>query len=95
MFHKWVQLIAQIWDNLPPKNILVCPRCGKPSIDYQYVGDKDSSIGHIVIWCKSCLHEIHMSRVGIPNNANVISYKEDPKVVAERIPKFTQINPAD
>ncbi|MHB9095747.1 MAG: hypothetical protein ACYC21_13860 [Eubacteriales bacterium] len=83
----WLKVAAAIADNLPTVPSLECPRCGVPEIDFQYVGDKTTNIGFLCIWCASCLHGIHISRVKIPPQANFLP-KDSIEEVKKRIPNF-------
>lgn len=95
MFNEWLNLVKEIVDKLPNTDNLTCPKCSESGVDFQYVGDKTTRVGYLDIWCKSCLHGIHISRTKIPANANMISFDEPAKVVSNRIPNFVQITPLD
>jgi hypothetical protein len=90
-FKRWLDLG---W-NLSNNRDLQCPSCGKHTIDYQYVGDPETRIGYLDIWCTSCLHGIHVSRVKVPGETPMLSFKTDPSTIAARIPKFTWVVPED
>ena len=91
MFNEWLNIVKE----LPNTEKLICPKCGENRIDFQYVGDKVTRIGYIDIWCKSCLHGIHISRTKIPIDATMISFEEPKEIVIERIPQFIQVTPLD
>jgi len=84
----WLKLAGTIADTLPTVPSLECPKCGLPKIDFQYVGDKITRIGFLCIWCPSCLHGIHISRIRIPQQAELISL-DSREEIKKRIPNFT------
>ena len=46
-----------------------CPHCGGNSIGYSYtIFDIKHNMGCCDIWCNSCLHGYHVSRMEIPDN---------------------------
>jgi hypothetical protein len=90
MSNAWLELVKQISDEKhESKNSLICPKCGNSSMDYQYVGDTTTRIGYLVIWCKACLHGIHMSRTKAPVNASILPFNTSKEMLAKRIPNFT------
>lgn len=93
MFNEWLKLVKVIGDKSPNADNLICPKCGSNQIDFQYVGDMSKRIGYLDIWCKSCLHGIHISRTKVPANTPIISFNEPIEVVSSRIPNFVQITP--
>ncbi|WPC42726.1 hypothetical protein [Clostridium sp. JS66] len=95
MFNEWLKLVKAIADKSPNTDNLTCPKCGDRGIDFQYVGDETTRVGYLDIWCKSCLHGIHISRTKVPASANLISFDEPAEVVSSRIPNFIQITPID
>ena len=86
-FLKWMELGYDLKEDLP------CPLCGKQTIDFQYVGDPSSRIGYLDIWCKSCLHGIHVSRVLIPEGVSMMALGVDDDKIDSRIPIYTQVLP--
>lgn len=84
---SWLKLAGTIADNLPSIPSLKCPNCGLPSVDYQYVGDDTTKRGFLCIWCTSCLHGKHISRVRIPLQANFISIDAHEEI-KKRIPNI-------
>lgn len=90
MHKKWLEMGAEIVDSIKANRALklCCPYCREMKIDYQFVGDAVLRVGYLCIWCMQCKRGIHLSRVTIPENANLISYDESIDVISKRIPNF-------
>jgi len=88
-FSAWLKLSADISGNAKQKPILQCPECRKETIDFQYVGDKETRIGYLDIWCNSCMNGIHISRVRVPVLADLIGFKD--AELKRRVPDFKQV----
>lgn len=85
---NWMNIVPQIINNLNHTNDIICPNCGKEKIDYMYVGDKNTRIGYLEIWCGNCLKGIHISRVIAPPNAKFLSLEDD---IGNTIPDYEKI----
>jgi predicted RNA-binding Zn-ribbon protein involved in translation (DUF1610 family) len=70
----------------------LCPKCGKNSIKFQFVGDKSTRFGNLYLWCDSCKHGIHVSSVKLPKNVDVIPYGLPDSEFKMRIPEYKLIN---
>lgn len=88
-FSSWLKLSADISSNIQKKEVNKCPICQSETVDFQYVGDTDTRIGFLDIWCTSCMNGIHISRVKAPESANILTFNDE-KVKA-RIPDFNQV----
>ena len=95
MFIQWLQLGKKIVERLPRRAAMRCPECRNESVDYQYVGDPIDRIGYLDMWCTSCQKGVHISRVEIPENADLISFNASKEQITQRIPSFTQVLPED
>lgn len=84
-FNDWLKIIG---DFKKDKADAVCPNCGKSSIDFQFVGDERTHIGHLYIWCNTCAHGIHISRVKIPEGVNILPYDLPTIDLKKRIPNY-------
>lgn len=76
MFRDWFNLLKKLQDTHYSTENYICPECGERSIDYTYVGDPDTHIGYLPIWCNKCNKGIIMSRVKIPDQAKMITNDE-------------------
>jgi len=88
-FSAWLKLSADISGHAQSNSLFPCPECQKETIDFQYVGDFETRIGYLDIWCNSCTNGIHISRARAPEYADLITF-EDEKV-KRRIPAFKQV----
>ncbi len=77
MYNKWVRLVIDIDE----KNELICPECRVNNVEYQYVGDKESRVGYLVIWCNACNNGIRISRVKAPIGENMLSFTDDVSIL--------------
>lgn len=68
MNKSWQKVILQILNNPQQVNKIKCPNCSKCGIDYIYVGEKESRIGYLQVWCNECLKGSYVSRVKAPEN---------------------------
>ncbi len=94
MFKNWLDLIGVIQDSKGDTELAKCPSCDcVGSIDFQYVGSKETRIGYIDVWCTSCDHGIHMSRVKVPDGFEMLPFGCDDATLAARIPNFTRVEP--
>jgi len=50
----------------------ICPHCGHVGLQCQFVGNNETRLGHVFIWCSNCLHGIHVSRTQIPSGVTVL-----------------------
>ena len=77
MNQKWEKTLCLIIDDAKQINKLNCPNCGKQELDYLYIGEEDSRISHLQVWCTECKKGAYVSRVQAPPESKFISYDED------------------
>ena len=92
MFKSWLYLIGEIEDNNYSAENVLCPKCKKKQIDYMYVGDSNTNIGYLSIWCNSCNKGVNMSRVMIPKGAKRLEFG-NMEGIKNNIPRFEQVYP--
>lgn len=85
MKRDWIKIIPQITNNMSSMNPIKCPNCGKHGIDYIYIGDEETRVGFLQVWCSICLKGIHISRAVAPVNAKFVPFDTDLK---DLIPKY-------
>lgn len=54
-----------------------CPVCNSIGLSYQYFGFTDSEFGWKLIWCRSCMNGIRISRTRVPAEAQPLIADED------------------
>jgi len=93
-FTKWLHLVVPIQDNRGQTQDIPCPSCGcMKCIDFQYVGNFEARIGYLDIWCNSCNHGVHMSRVKVPDGFEMLPFGTDDETISRRIPNFIRVEP--
>ncbi len=85
MKREWTRIISQVTENFDNKNQIKCPICGECAMDYIYVGDGNTRIGFLQIWCNKCLKGIYVSRAVAPLDAKFVTFDTDLKGV---VPKY-------
>lgn len=93
MFDEWLNVFKQLHGALPNSVSVACPSCGKETAEWQYVGDLESRIGYLCIWCPECLEGIQLSRVKAPDSVELLSFDTPLDELEARIPNFKQIQP--
>lgn len=87
-YNTWLHLISDFTGTAVFKP---CPNCGEANIAFQFVGDEVSKAGHLYIWCSSCLHGIHVSRVKIPVGVPALPYDIPDEELRKVVPKYKLI----
>lgn len=94
MFKDWIQLLKKLIRDDYQTNNLICPECGEKSINYMYVGDNQTNVGYLPIWCENCNKGIRISRVIVPEGVKRIDIS-DMSIIGEKIPDYQEIYPND
>lgn len=77
MKEDWIKLIPQIVGDLDNIVQVKCPCCEKQGIEYVYIGDEETRVGYLQIWCSECLKGIYVSRVVAPDKARFVTFEDD------------------
>lgn len=88
MYQDWLKIIPNFNGS---KEELHCPNCNAITVSYQFVGDSKSMIGHLYLWCNSCFHGIHVSRVNIPNGVEILPFDVSEEILNKKVPKYKLI----
>lgn len=94
MFSDWLNLYKKVQAS-PVAQVLPCPECGNDTVEFQYVGDRTTRRGYLVLWCSHCHKGVHLSRVVIPEGAYIIDFDAPADVLAARIPDFEHVEPSE
>lgn len=90
-YDDWLKVAIEIAKSLPEANTIKCPSCHQKAIDYQYIGNLQTRMGYMLIWCNVCFEGINMSRVRAPESAPILDI--DSKLELDnRIPRFIKLN---
>ena len=93
LFNAWLKISMSMTDKLPNTSPMDSPGCGQNSVDMQYVGDAETRVGYLDVWCSSCLHGIHISTVKVPLSTNMLDFDTPNEQIARRVPNFKQETP--
>lgn len=93
LFSQWISIATQINHSLPNVPVLYCPNCHEQKVDFQFVGDLQTRIGYMAIWCPICLHGLYLSRVRIPDEIEANYFDISIEQISKRIPNFTHVEP--
>lgn len=88
MYQDWLKIIPKFNGS---QEALSCPNCKAIAISYQFVGDSESMIGHLYLWCNSCLNGIHVSRIKIPSGVEILPFDVSEETLIKKIPKYKLI----
>ncbi|MGG0824523.1 hypothetical protein ABE099_16805 [Paenibacillus turicensis] len=86
---KLSTIVQETVPNIPK---IICPGCSSPNISFEYIGDIEKRQGYFLLWCNEYLEGIHISRIRIPETANVTPFKGPDEQLAY-IPNFLNITP--
>ena len=89
MKSAWERTISEILKDFNIINQIKCPSCGKCGMDYIYIGDGDTRIGFLQVWCNKCLRGFYVSRAAAPPNAKFVTFETDLKDI---VPKIEFVN---
>lgn len=93
LFREWISITTIIYNTLPNVPVLTCPNCHELGVDFQFIGDLQTRIGFMVMWCPFCLHGIHLSRVCIPQKAQALDDDTSVEEISKSIPNFIPVKP--
>jgi hypothetical protein len=68
-----------------------CPRCNARRLDFQYVGDLESRLGYLDVWCCNCKRGTHISRVEVPEGVDMLPMGSSADVLRRRIPAYLPV----
>jgi hypothetical protein len=75
-YKKWLHIAGNIAGCPQGAKMAVCPHCATYHVGFQYFGDPDSRMGFLRVWCNNCLYGIVVSRVAIPPDAPMHSWRD-------------------
>ena len=90
-YDRWLAVYGDVYEALPGRAAVRCPRCGADALRLVFVGDEAERIGYAAFWCDNCRHGIHLSRVDVPEGAPMYAFR--PAGPPDAIPDYTIIVP--
>ena len=87
----WERTISELIKVFDNSNQTKCPRCENRGIDYIYIGDGDTRIGYLQVWCNKCLRGMYVSRAVAPPNAKFVTFETDLKGIVPKKIEFVNV----
>jgi hypothetical protein len=70
----WMDAFADITDNYASLSTIHCPNCGAETLRVRFIGARDVRAASGYLWCDTCLTGIVLSRMGVPDGADIIPF---------------------
>ncbi|WP_045748127.1 hypothetical protein [Actinoplanes rectilineatus] len=90
-WEAWFDAFTRIRDAWPDQIDVPCPDGDHGQLHITYTGDPVSRVGFATIWCDAGRNGIFLSRVGIPEGAEMLSFDATPEQRAAVIPDIDLI----
>lgn len=88
LFHRWLDVLESAKTGPGPFR---CPSCDHVAVWALFVGDHASRTGAALLWCESCVHGIDVSRLHIPETAELTPFSVEPSQWPRPVPDFQRI----
>ncbi|WP_156388143.1 hypothetical protein [Acidovorax sp. Leaf84] len=79
-------------DAISDRQRTVCPECGHVGLDFQFIGNQDTKMGHAFVWCTAHHHGIHVSRTRIPEGVLVLPLDVPSAELKKYVPEIELIS---
>jgi hypothetical protein len=83
---RWMQVVDRLIRQ-DASGAGACPNCGAHTVVWRFVAG-DDRLGWGAVWCETCGHGVHLSRVKFPEVVSVL-----PMHVHVQIPRFEVVTP--
>lgn len=93
VWEAWMDAFLRIHAAAPKPVSVDCPSCGRGNVHVTYTGDPSTRIGYAIAWCDACLKGIYLSRVEIPDGAEMFTFDTPEAEVDALVPNVTLIQP--
>ncbi|WP_157441710.1 hypothetical protein [Actinoplanes awajinensis] len=90
-WEAWFDAFTKIRDAWPEPIDVPCPDRDQGRLHITYTGSPETRIGFATIWCDAGRNGIFLSRVGIPEGAEMLSFDATPEERAAVIPDIRLI----
>jgi hypothetical protein len=92
-YDRWVSAYGDVYEALPGRPPISCPRCGVDALRVAFVGDVGERRGYAAFWCGNCGFGIHLSLVDVPPGVAMHPFGLEPDELEKIIPEYTMIVP--
>jgi hypothetical protein len=87
----WLDAYEDLYESLPADPHRACPNCGRDALRIAFTGNVDTRIGYGSCWCDNCLFGIHLSRVAIPPDVEVLPMDQTLEERRQHVPNYTLV----
>jgi hypothetical protein len=90
-WEAWFDAFTRIRDAWPERVDVPCPDGDQGRLHLTYTGSPETRVGFATLWCDLGRNGIFLSRVGIPEGAEMLTFDATPEERAAAIPEITLI----
>jgi hypothetical protein len=94
-WESWYQAFVRISEAWPQAIDVPCPNSDHGRVRVSYTGDPETRIGTAIVWCPDCRQGIYLSRVGIPPDAEMLSFDATQDEEDAAVPPDVTLLPPD
>jgi hypothetical protein len=95
LWESWYQAFLKVHEARPADVDVPCPNSDHGRVRISYTGDPETRIGMAIVWCAECRQGIHLSRVGIPAGADMLTFDATEAEEDAAVPPDIEILPPD
>ncbi|NJC86188.1 hypothetical protein [Planosporangium mesophilum] len=74
VWDAWLDAFSLVHEAAPADIDVACPSCGKGKVRITYTGDPERRVGYAIAWCDLCLRGIHLCRVAIHPDVEMLTF---------------------
>jgi hypothetical protein len=93
VWEAWMAAFSRIHAAWPTTVSVDCPSCGRGKVHVSYTGDPSTRIGYAIAWCDVCLKGIYISRLRIPDGAEMFTFDTPDEEIDAVVPNVSLIQP--
>jgi hypothetical protein len=95
VWEAWYQAFRRIRAAWPQAVEVPCPNDDHGRVRISYTGDPQTRIGTVVVWCAECRQGIYLSRVSIPEGAEMLTFDATEEEADAAVPPDLTLLPPD
>ena len=88
-YMQWLHALDKSFDK---NKFKACPKCGESKLDCLLIGDEDTRVGYGFLWCDSCHHGVHLSRIEIPESVDMLPIDCGDDEIRKRMPEVKLVS---